>query len=60
MNVSETVHRFLLTYERQHVSTVMRSSSGLTIRDTNSHEDYAPIWDPIGVTYLLKLKKLTI
>ena len=26
----------------------MRSSSGLTNRDTKSHEDYAPIWDPIG------------
>ena len=27
----------------------MPSSSGLTSRDTKSHEDYAPIWDPIGV-----------
>jgi len=52
MNVSATVHRFIdiRKSERQHVSTVMRSSSGLTNRDIKSHEDYAPIWDPIGVT----------
>ena len=32
----------------------MRSSSGLTIRDTVSQDDYAPTWDPIGVTFILR------
>ena len=32
----------------------MRSSSGLTIRDTVSQDDYAPTWDPIGVTFTFK------
>ena len=32
----------------------MRLSSGLTIRDTVSQDDYAPTWDPIGVTFIFK------